>query len=214
MTITSIDTPIDRLSVSKLLSIVIIAALVTFALFAVMQKLISNTDLGTKPQASSPILVFMQNIEELPLITKTRKLKPIKPLPIPEHVSRIEQQPPNPKALISKYVPEVGIGKQELTLATQFGSGDSQARPIVRMEPKYPLDAARNGIEGWVKLLFSIDSLGQVANIQVLDSEPSRVFDHEAKRALAKWKYKPQVIGGKPQAQDGLVVVLDFKLQQ
>jgi protein TonB len=80
------------------------------------------------------------------------------------------------------------------------------------MQPKYPIDAARNGVEGWVKLVFSIDSSGQVKDVEVIDSQPKRTFDRAAKQALKKWKYKPQVIDGEAVIRQGLQVVLDFKL--
>lgn len=199
---------------AKIAMAISFAAIVTLCLFAIMQKLISNTNVGTIPEPLPPIPVFVQDIKELSTTKKPRVLPTPKPLPIPQPTTKIQDQTPDDATLISKYVPDIAVGQQTLSLNTQFGMEDSQARPIVRMEPKYPPAAARDGIEGWVKLLFSIDSLGQVENIQVIESEPSNVFNREAKRALSKWKYKPQVIDGKPQAQDGLVVVLDFKLQQ
>ena len=50
-------------------------------------------------------------------------------------------------------------------------------------------------------------------NVEVLDSKPRRVFDMAAKRALLKWKYKPQIEGGKPVVKRGEKDQLDFKLE-
>jgi protein TonB len=91
---------------------------------------------------------------------------------------------------------------------------DGDATPIVRIEPQYPIAAARDGKEGWVQLSFSIDELGGVVDIEVIDAEPKRLFDREAKRALSKWKYKSKIVDGKPIKQTGLQVQLDFKLNQ
>jgi protein TonB len=91
---------------------------------------------------------------------------------------------------------------------------DGEATPIVRIEPKYPVQAARDGKEGWVILSFTIDELGGVTDVDVIDADPKRVFDREAKRALRKWKYKPKVVDGKPVKQTGQQVQLDFKLNQ
>jgi protein TonB len=53
-----------------------------------------------------------------------------------------------------------------------------------------------------------------VIDVDVIDADPKRIFDREAKRALRKWKYRPKIIDGKPQKQVGLQVQLDFKLNQ
>ena len=89
---------------------------------------------------------------------------------------------------------------------------DGDATPIVRIEPKFPTKAARDGIEGWVQLSFEINEVGGVENVQVINAQPKRIFDREARKALRKWKYKPKVVDGKAMRQTGLTVQLDFKL--
>lgn len=61
-------------------------------------------------------------------------------------------------------------------------------------------------------LRFTIDETGGVTDVEVINSEPRRVFDQEARRALLRWKYKPKVVDGKPVRQPGQTVQLDFKL--
>ena len=89
---------------------------------------------------------------------------------------------------------------------------DGDATPIVRIEPKYPIQAARDGKEGYVILSFTINKIGGVEDVTVLEAQPKRVFNKEAKRALRKWKYKPKVVDGKAMKQPGLTVQLDFKM--
>jgi len=86
------------------------------------------------------------------------------------------------------------------------------ASPIVRINPKYPTTAARDGIEGWVQLSFNVSPTGEVIDATVVNAEPKRIFDREALRAIKRWKYRPKVIEGVAQLQTGQTVQLDFKL--
>lgn len=87
-------------------------------------------------------------------------------------------------------------------------------KPIVRIEPKYPSSAARDNIEGWVELRFTINEVGGVEDVNVINANPKRVFDRAAKKALKKWKYKPNIDGGRPQKQLNQKVRLYFKSEK
>jgi protein TonB len=198
----------------KFAGTVILASVITFALFVMMQKLIAYDGEGLIPTTQRPVILLTSEFKENPVIERPRPKPMSEPLPTPDKNIKIAEPTPDNKDIFANYRPDIKIQDAGLPNNTQLGLTDGQAIPVVRMEPKYPTDAARDGIEGWVKLLFSIDILGQVQDIQVLDAQPNRIFDREAKRALAKWKYKPQIVSGVPQAQQGLMVVLDFKLNQ
>jgi TonB family protein len=86
--------------------------------------------------------------------------------------------------------------------------------PIVRIEPKYPGQAARDGTEGWVRLQFTVNEVGGVEDVVVIEANPKRVFDREARRALGKWKFKPQIIDGVAVKIFGLSVLFEFNLQK
>ncbi|WP_226911345.1 energy transducer TonB [Gallaecimonas mangrovi] len=101
-----------------------------------------------------------------------------------------------------------------LAKPTFNGSQDGEATPMLRMEPRYPPAAARDGKEGWVKLRFSINTAGLVDDIHVVDAYPRHLFDRAAIEALRKWRYKPQIKAGKPAPLTNQEVVLDFKLNQ
>lgn len=82
--------------------------------------------------------------------------------------------------------------------------------PIIRIEPKYPIKAAKEGVEGAVLLKFDVDSEGATKNIRVVAAQPEKVFDDVAITALSKWKY-----GSKNHAtKEGLVVQLDFRMDK
>jgi len=62
--------------------------------------------------------------------------------------------------------------------------------PIHRVEPKYPIKAATENIEGSVVLKYDVDTGGNVINVEVMKGEPAYVFDRVAVTALKQWKYK------------------------
>lgn len=193
-------------------------AAVTFGLFALMAYLISSSDRGQDKIEEN--IVVEVNTTPPKSSADTRRRVPPPPPPPPKVPPKPAQPEPEPASNtaggISFNAPSLDMGNSIDGMAAP-GSGfmrDGEATPIVRIDPKYPPQAARDGIEGWVKLSFTINEIGGVEDVEVLDAEPKRVFDKEAKRALRKWKYKPKVVEGKPQRQPGLSVQLDFKIDK
>jgi protein TonB len=203
---------LQQLNLGKLLSVLSTSTVITFALFVCMQKLISNNEIVRSELKDYTIIDFIQNIEEKPVIERIRiKPKPL-PQPKPEQVVKIIENDPDIGIDPTPQIPSFGNPVIKNNFVPTFTKQGGDARPIVRIEPKYPSQAARDGIEGWVKLSFTITPSGSVNNIQVLDANPKRTFNQAARRALAKWKYKPNIQAGKAQAQDGMMVMLDFTL--
>jgi len=85
--------------------------------------------------------------------------------------------------------------------------------PVVVIRPMYPREAAMSGIEGWVKVEFTITETGTVEKPEVIDSDPPRVFNREAIRAILKWKFKPRVVDGVA-VERRATQVIDFTLDQ
>ncbi|MDP5030609.1 M56 family metallopeptidase [Paraglaciecola sp.] len=90
----------------------------------------------------------------------------------------------------------------------------NEASPIVRIEPKYPLQAAQQKIEGSVVLQFDIEKDGSTSNIKIIKAEPDNVFGKTSIAALQKWQYKPQIVGGQAQVQRNILVQLDYRLDE
>ncbi len=65
-----------------------------------------------------------------------------------------------------------------------------------KIEPKYPDQARRNGIEGTVQLEILIDENGRVRRVKVLKS-PGHGLERAAIAALSKSKFNPGVINGR-----------------
>ena len=90
----------------------------------------------------------------------------------------------------------------------------NEASPIVRIEPKYPVKAAQQNIEGSVLLQFDITDNGSTDNIKIVKAVPEQLFDQAAISALQKWRYKPRIVGGQAQPQANLLVQLDFRMDE
>jgi len=84
--------------------------------------------------------------------------------------------------------------------------------PIVRIAPKYPINAARDRREGWAKLSFVISKEGDVSNVLVTETSGSADFAKSAKKAVLQWKYQPAFENGKPIEQCVNSVQMNFKM--
>jgi len=186
---------------------------VLFVLFVLMAFLVRNNNLGII-EVKPPIVVTVyqtpedQNIE---VIDRHLVVPPVTPKMPPPQTVETEQ---NENETQFHYQPSTLMMKTPIRGLGINAVSDKDARPIVRINPKYPIDASRNGIEGWVKLGFDISTLGEVINVRVLDAKPKRIFDKSAKQAVKKWKYRPKMIEGKPAKQHNFSVQLEFKMDQ
>jgi protein TonB len=207
-------TPMTPLpAIGRGLTMTLSAALISFALFQLMAQLIQST---------APITAKVDSVFDVtPLVpreesTAKKIIREIPPPPMPELAPKLALQPAEgPGDLL-----DVPLSAQQPvmslpgpTLETPAGH-DKAATPLVRIEPKYPPAAARDGVNGWVRLRFNIGADGRVTDVQVLAAEPRRVFDQEAMRALKNWKYQPKLENGRAVAQSDLEVQLDFRLDQ
>ncbi|NTS76736.1 TonB family protein [Catenovulum sp. SM1970] len=83
-------------------------------------------------------------------------------------------------------------------------------RRTLTVTPKYPEQAYKKGIEGWVWLEFDIDVSGTVKNISILDSYPSKLFTRPILNAVSRWKYEPYKLNDKPKEYPQRSVIFHF----
>lgn len=198
----------------------LLAVAVTFGLFVFMQKLISSGG-GNNDELDAIAGIHFGPVD-IPddVVTRSRRVPPKPPPP--------KNPPPPPKMEISKVnqavqqMPQLDMPNLDVPLIGGEGmfigsfaqvdkNEEGDIIPVVVIRPMYPRDAAIAGLEGWVKVEFTITEVGTVKDPRVVDADPPRVFNREAVRAILKWKFKPRVV-------DGIAVerratqVIDFSL--
>jgi len=90
---------------------------------------------------------------------------------------------------------------------------DRQPAILSNPRPTYPRRARMRHQQGAVKLRFTVTAAGKVRDIQVVWSRPAGVFDREAKRALARWRFKPALTDGQVVSAQ-VSQVIHFKLER
>lgn len=184
------------------------ALMLCAALFTVLQMLVSQP-LTLMPVTPPRVIDFTPHIEDT--TPEEIRQKPVlpKPLVVPPIVGFEAAPTDNPAPPIT-LPPIVTIGP--IGPSIQFGPSND-AIPLVRINPEYPRSAAARGTEGWVQLEFVITPAGTVDGARVIDAEPRGTFDDAALKAIARWKYNPKVVDGRPVERHGVQVVLRFQLE-
>lgn len=199
-----------------------IALGVTFALFLFMDKLISSGS-GNRAELDAIAGIHFGPVEIPDEITAKSRRIPKKPPP--------PKQPPTaPKMKIAKMeqptqnMPQMNIPQLDIPMVGGEGmfignfqqvdkTAEGDIIPVVVIRPMYPREAAIAGIEGWVKVEFTITPLGTVTDATVVEADPARIFNREAIRAILKWKFKPRVIDGTA-VERRATQIIDFSLHE
>lgn len=79
--------------------------------------------------------------------------------------------------------------------------------------PRYPNRAQHRGIEGEVKVEYSLDKFGKVTEAQVVSAQPPRLFDRQVLKAIKKSTYHPRRINGQAVAASGLIEKYVFVIE-
>jgi len=68
------------------------------------------------------------------------------------------------------------------------------------VRPEYPEEARAKEIEGKVAILALVDTLGAIARVQVMGSDPAGLLEQAAVEAVWKGRFKPYREGGEAQS--------------
>jgi len=198
----------------RYLSAIVLAGVVTFGLFYLMQWLVVTEEVQLSDVESIRIVdVVRVDQEQEPKREETEVERPDQP----------EAPPPDldmPQA--SANAGGGGLNFGNLSMNTSMtGTGpslgaasDGDYLPLVRIQPQYPRRAAERGIEGYVVVQLTVTPDGTTRDIEVVEADPQGYFERAAKRAAEKFKYKPKVVNGQPVTVEGVRYIFTFELEE
>ncbi len=193
------------------------ALIIGLLLFAWMQAMIGG-------QRQRPLLTEQYDAVEFVRLQKeervevTKREPPRKPPP--------PKNPPPPKMPMpqpgkpSMAAPQLNMPKLDLAprlaggpmLGTLGVASQSQGlTPLATPQPMYPIRALRLRMEGKVLVEFTVTESGDVTDPEIIKAQPPRIFDQTVKQGVLRWKFKPQIVAGKPVAAR-LRQTIEFKL--
>lgn len=155
--------------------------------------------------AENSEIVDNQPIEEPPIepiiepeIVKEEvkpELTPVKDIVIKQEKKNKKKQPPLQKASRKQMRQEV-ISNNIAPTAVAPSISDNRRfaenpSPISRSQPEYPRRALDMRLDGYVVVLFDVNSDGRVENIRFVEANPNNIFNRSVITAMKKWKYKP-----------------------
>jgi protein TonB len=72
----------------------------------------------------------------------------------------------------------------------------TELKPISREPPDFPKEAIADGYKsGIVNARIHVDARGSVTGVDIMGSQPPKVFDRAARRALLRWQFEPNAVG-------------------
>ncbi|HET8699475.1 MAG TPA: TonB family protein, partial [Gammaproteobacteria bacterium] len=147
------------------------------ALFAVLARLV-NVPLDVPKPLDERIVDFTKIRPEIPVEIKHRQKPTRTEPPATPGTPRIHVVTGDPGPPARWVRPAVDVRVAEGHPAP-LGT-DRDVQPIVRFPPEYPPRLVTRGVEGWVKVQFTIAASGAVKDAFVVDASPRDVFDDAA----------------------------------
>ena len=192
-----------------------LAAIVVFALFTFMYKMI-NQDYEQPENAEQRVLERITPADDNQEVRTRARNKPQrldsadKPPPPPKmSASRSDIDLPTPS--IQGAAPtELNVDRLDSLAIDPVAISDRDAQPIRPPVPTYPQRAAERGIEGTCDVRFDVDTRGRPYNVQANCSDS--VFKREAERAVQRVEFAPKIVRGQPAERRNVVYPLQFQL--
>lgn len=184
------------------------AVVIITALFLSMERMVTKQNMAPGIEQPRVLIDFVRlKREPTPLEVKKRVKPPVKqeldkPPPTPSLTNpkprRVRVRNPDMKPPVM----ELPLRIDGMPFVGKINTGDiasmQEAIPLVRIPPTYPPSAIARGIEGTVKVEFTITESGEVKNPIILESNPRRMFDRSVLRSIRGWKFESKFVNGEP----------------
>lgn len=191
-------------------------AIVVFGLFWVMQALVAFGDeVNLGEENTFRFVDVIEDIQDQPPQVKERKVeKPPEVEAPPPEIETEQVQLEGPDTLGLAIGPANSGSGVDLGGIDLGPSQDGDYLPLVRVNPTYPRRAQERGVEGYVIVELTVNEDGTVPpdSIIIIEADPKGYFERAAKKAAAKFKYKPKVVNGQPQKVNGVRYQFSFNL--
>ncbi len=194
----------------------VLAALITLALFYFMQYLIATGE--NFDQRATVVKIVDATMPEI--VNEV-----IEEIDKPEMIEEVVQDVPDTpdKQISLNDGPALNIDRGGANIETGLDIGaagisatDGDYLPLVAIAPQYPTRAAQRGIQGWCLVSFTVNGLGNVEeeSIVVVDAEPASIFDRSSIRAAARFKFQPRVVDGEGVNVPGVQYLFRYQLEE
>jgi len=202
---------------TKIPTFIIVAIILNIAIFILIQRLV-NREHGFDINLIDRNFLDFTRVIEKP-IPPPEKIEDIEPPPEEEDPPPPEMPTPEiekpqqmdvelstpeidvPMSMAGEpYLGEIGDGSGNAGGLGHPGKPniDSNVVPSLRIPPAYPKRALRSGFEGIVTVEFTITIDGSVKDAEIVEAKPPNIFDKAVLRAIAKWKFNPDMVDGQP----------------
>jgi len=104
--------------------------------------------------------------------------------------------PSSPSSPVSKPAPAAAPRTDLAAVKTAPAVDPNAARLLTRVDPDFPAEALRSGVErGTVRARITLDAAGNATRVEVVEATPRHVFDRAVVRALSQWKFSEGASG-------------------
>ena len=190
------------------------AAAITVGLFFAMTGLIRTDEIvlvKKEPRILTPVTPTRETPEP---VTHDRRIE------LPEQVELPPAPPVQRPTVRDSGVPMPVIGRVPEALPGKLTDfirpvaqpiGERIATPVRPPVPTYPRDMAARGVSGTCTVHFSLSIRGLPYDVTAACSHPG--FEKEARRAVSRAEFLPEIRDGQPVESHKLVYPLEFTLQ-